>query len=335
MATIIASQSVISGAFSVARQAVQLGYLPRLRIVQTSREEIGQVYVPWINWTLLAAVLTLVFAFGSSAKLASAYGVAVTGTITITTVLFFAVARLRWQRPAWMVILAAAAFLAVDLAFLTANLTKLPHGGWLPLLVGAGVFVVLMTWQDGRRLIASRREEVEGPLSDFVDELHRRSPPLLRVDGTAVYLHRSDRTTPLAMRETVEHLKTLHEHVVIIWVQTEPRPHVPPEDRLIISDLGFRDDGISHVRARFGFQDHTHVPEVLRDAGTRGLECPVEVDDASYFLSTMDIELTDAPGMARWRKRIFLATRHLASDPVDYFDLPRNRTLLMGSIIEL
>jgi KUP system potassium uptake protein len=334
-ATVIASQSVISGAFSVARQAVQLGYLPRLRIVQTSSEEIGQVYVPWINWALLAAVLTLVFAFGSSAKLASAYGVAVTGTITITTLLYFAVARLRWRRRAWMVIGAASAFLTVDLAFFTANLTKLPHGGWLPLLIGAATFVVLMTWQDGRRLITERREQAEGSLSDFIAALRRRRPPLHRADGTAVYLNRGTRTTPLAMRETVEHLKTLHEHVVIVSVETEPRPHVPPDDRLTISDLGFRDDGISHIEARFGFQDDPNIPDVLRAAIDVGLECPLEVDEASYFLSKIEIEPTAAPGMARWRKRIFLATTHLASDPVDYFGLPRNRTVLMGSLIEL
>jgi KUP system potassium uptake protein len=334
LATVIASQSVITGTFSVTRQAVQLGYLPRLRIVHTS-PEIGQVYVPWINWALLAAVLTLVFAFGSSAKLASAYGVAVTGTITITTVLYFAVARLRWQRPAWIVGLAAATFLTIDLAFFSANLTKIPHGGWLPLLVGAATFVVLTTWQDGRRLITARREEAEGSLKDFIGELHGRRPPLRRVDGTAVYLNRGDRTTPLAMRATVEHLRTLHEHVVIVAIDTEPRPHVPPEDRLLISDLGFRDDGISHVLARFGFQDMPHVPDVLRAANDRGLECPLEVDEASYFLSKIELDIGDTPGMARWRKRIFLATAHLASDPVDYFALPRHRTLLMGSIIEL
>jgi KUP system potassium uptake protein len=334
-ATVIASQSVISGAFSVARQAVQLGYLPRLRIVHTSREEIGQVYVPWINWMLLAAVLTLVFAFGSSAKLASAYGVAVTGTITITTLLFFAVARLRWHRPAWIVAAAATAFGVVDLAFLTANLTKVPHGGWLPLLVAIGTFTVLTTWQDGRRLITARRERAEGPLRDFIDELHERRPPLTRVQGTGVYLNRGDRTTPLAMRATVEHLQTLHEHVVIATIETVQRPYVPPEERLVVSDLGFRDDGIAHVCARFGFLDVPHVPGVLRAANEAGLECPLEVDEASYFLSKIELELSDEPGMARWRKRIFLATAHLASDPVDYFALPRHRTLLMGSLIEV
>jgi KUP system potassium uptake protein len=334
-ATVIASQSVISGAFSVTRQAVQLGYLPRLRIVHTSQEEIGQVYVPWINWALLAAVLTLVFAFGSSAKLASAYGVAVTGTITITTLLFFAVARLRWRRPAWLVGTAAIAFGIVDLAFLGANLTKLWHGGWLPLLVGTGTFVVLQTWQDGRRLITARRAEAEGLLGDFIGRLHERRPPLPRVPGTAVYLNRGDATTPLAMRATVEHLHTLHEHVVIVAVETEQRPHVPEAERLVISDLGFRDDGISHISARFGFLDNPQVPLVLRAANDAGLECPLEVDEASYFLSKIELELTDQPGMAQWRKRIFLATAHLASDPVDYFALPRHRTLLMGSLIEL
>ena len=334
-ATVIASQSVISGAFSVARQAVQLGYLPRLRILHTSHEEIGQVYVPWINWMLLAAVLSLVFAFQSSAKLASAYGIAVTGTIAITTLLFFAVAHLRWRWPLWAVAGGVVAFGTIDLAFIGANLSKVLHGGWLPLLVGALTYTVLTTWQEGRRLITERREEAEGSLGDFVGGLHDRSIRALRVPGTAVFLNRGDRTTPLAMRANVEHNHALHEHVVIVSIETLPRPHVPDDERLIMSDLGFRDDGIAFICARFGFQDAPHVPPVLRAAVDAGLECPLEVDTASYFLSKVELMMTDRPGMPRWRKRIFLATAHLASDPVDYFALPRNQTLLVGSIIDV
>jgi KUP system potassium uptake protein len=335
LATVIASQAVISGAFSVTRQAVQLGYLPRLRIVHTSNEEIGQVYVPWINWALLAAVLTLVFAFGSSARLASAYGIAVTGTIAITTLLFFAVARLRWHWPLGVVVAGAAAFGVVDLAFTAANLSKVLHGGWLPLVIGAMACVVLTTWQQGRRLVAERRSEAEGSLQDFVSQLHDRRLEPVRVPGTGVFLNRGDVTTPLAMRANVEHNHALHEHVVIVSIETLPRPYVPDAERLVISDLGFRDDGISHVCARFGYQDAMHVPTVLRAALAAGLECPLEVDEASYFLSKVELVLTDRPGLPRWRKRIFLATSHLASDPVDYFGLPRNQTLSVGSLIEL
>jgi KUP system potassium uptake protein len=334
-ATVIASQSVITGAFSVTRQAVQLGYLPRLRIVHTSSEEIGQVYVPWINWALLIAVLGLVFAFQSSARLAAAYGVAVTGTITITTLLFWAVARLRFGWPLWVTVGGAIASAIVDLAFLSANIPKLFHGGWLPLLVGALAYIVLTTWQEGRRIVTERREEAEGPLGAFAEELHDHPDMALRVPGTAVFLNRGATTTPLAMRANVEHNHTLHESAVIVTIETLPRPYVPPEERLDISDLGFGDDGIAHITARFGYLDSPEVPEVLRAAIVQGIECPVSVADASFFLSKIELVLTDRPGMPRWRKRIFLATTHLASDPVDYFALPRQQTLLVGSIIEV
>jgi KUP system potassium uptake protein len=330
-ATVIASQAVISGAFSVTRQAVTLGYLPRLRIVHTSPRE-GQIYVPFVNWTLLVLVLVLVFAFERSSKLASAYGIAVTGTITITTLLYFVVQYVRTPRR--RVALAASALLFVDVAFLLANADKLTTGGWLPLAVAAVVCTVLFTWQRGRRIVTERREELEGPLQSFVVRLHDDEPTVLRVPGTAVFLNRGDRTTPIAMRANVEHNHTLHQHVVVLSIETRPVPHVPRDERLKISDLGFRDDGISHVTAHFGFQDTPDVPDVLRDAEQRGLECPLEVDEASYFLSKIELLPTDAPGMSRWRKRLFVATAHLAADPVEYFVLPHDRALLLGSHLE-
>jgi KUP system potassium uptake protein len=331
-ATVIASQAVISGAFSVTRQAVTLGYLPRLRIVHTSPRE-GQIYVPFVNWTLLVLVLVLVFAFERSSKLASAYGIAVTGTITITTLLYFVVQYVRTPRR--RVALPASAFLFVDVAFLLANADKLTTGGWLPLAVAAVVCTVLFTWQRGRRIVTERREELEGPLRSFVVRLHDDDEPtVLRVPGTAVFLNRGDRTTPIAMRANVEHNHTLHQHVVVLSIETRPVPHVPRDERLKISDLGFRDDGISHVTAHFGFQDTPDVPDVLRDAEQRGLECPLEVDEASYFLSKIELLPTDAPGMSRWRKRLFVATAHLAADPVEYFVLPHDRALLLGSHLE-
>jgi KUP system potassium uptake protein len=335
VATVIASQAVISGTFSVTRQAIQLGYLPRLRVLHTSAEEIGQVYVPWVNWMLLAAVLTLVFAFQSSAKLAAAYGVAVTGTIAITTLLFFVVARLRFGWPLWVTVGGATLFAFVDLSFLSANIPKIFHGGWLPLLVAVAAYTVLTTWQDGRRIVTERREEAEGSLADFVATLHEPSDETVRVPGMAVFLSRSDRATPLAMRDNVEHNRTLHEHAVIVTIETVPRPHVPPADRLTMTDLGYRDDGISHITARYGFQDHQDLPEILREAIRKGLECPVEIEEASYFLSKIDLVVTDHPGMAVWRKRLFVATAHLAADPVDSFSLPRRRAVLMGSLIEV
>jgi len=332
---VIASQAVITGAFSVAHQAVQLGYLPRLRVSHTSEQTIGQVYVPWINWALMVSVLILVFAFRSSTALAFAFGMAVTGTITITTLLFFYIARHQCGKPIWLVLAGAAGFLVVDVLFLAANLTKLTHGAWLPLLIGVVVFTVLTTWQRGRALVTARRERDEGSLRAFVDQLHRRRPPLQRVPGTAVFLNRGKSTTPLAMRANVEHNHILHEHVVILSIETKPVPHVATADRLAIDDLGYADDGITHVSARFGYMDAPNVPEVLRQAASAGLECPLEADDASYFLSTIELHAGDAPGMSRWRKRVFIATSQITADAAEYFGLPRERTVIMGSRIEV
>jgi KUP system potassium uptake protein len=335
IATVIASQAVITGAYSVAHQAMQLGYLPRLRVVYTSAKTMGQIYVPWINWLLAAAVLALVLAFRTSAGLAFAYGMAVTGTITITTLLFFYIARRQWRKPLWLVLPAAAAFLAFDLLFLSANLTKLTHGAWFPLVVGVAIFAVLTTWQRGRELVSERRERQEGCLRTFVEELHRRPQPLRRSPGTAVFLNRNKETTPLAMRATVEHHQTLHEHVVILSLETLPVPSVAPGERFVVDDLGYSDDGISHLTARFGYMEQPDVPAALRCAAEGPLGFPVEVEEASYFLSTIELRQGEGNGMARWRKRLFLASSHVASDAADYFGLPRERTVVMGSLIEI
>jgi KUP system potassium uptake protein len=334
-ATVIASQAVITGAFSVAHQAVQLGYLPRLRTRHTSATTAGQIYVPWINWVLMVSVVTLVFAFRSSSALAAAYGMAVTGTITITTLLFFYIVRQQWRRPLWMVLLGGGAFLVIELLFLSANLTKLTRGAWLPLLIALVVFTVLTTWQRGRALVTHRREREEGSLVDFVEELHERRPALHRVPGTAVFLNRGKTTVPLAMRANVAHNQVLHEHVVILSVQTLPVPYVPDEDRIVIDSLGHTDDGISHVEARFGYLDEPSIPGALRLADEAGLECPLEVSSARYFLSTIDVAVGNGPGMARWRKRLFVATSSITADAVEYFTLPRDRTLVIGSRIDV
>jgi len=335
VATVIASQAVISGAFSVTRQAVQLGFLPRLSIRHTSREEIGQVYAPAINWGLYVAVVVLVVGFGSSAKLASAYGIAVTGTLTIDTLLFLVVVRALWKKPLWLALLGAGVFLTIDLLFLAANLTKIFHGGWFPLTIGLAVFVVLTTWSKGRDMVTARRLEQEGPLDAFVEELHAMQPPVTRVPGTAVYLNVRRETTPLALRNTVEHHHTIHDAVVIISIETTKVPYVDETERLTVDDLGFADDGISHLTARFGFQDTPDVPRLLRYAQECGMEKDIDCEGASYFLSQVDIVATAKPGLARWRKRLFVALARNAASPVEYFQLPRDRTVIMGSQIEL
>ncbi len=334
-ATVIASQAVITGAFSVAHQAVQLGYLPRLRIAHTSRETIGQIYVPWINWLLMISVLTLVFTFESSAALAAAYGMAVTGTITITTLLFLYIARHQWEKPLWLVAGGGAFLLTVDLLFLAATLTKVTHGAWLPLLIAVFTFTILTTWQRGRQLVTARREQQEGSLRDFIDGLHERRYPVQRVPGTAVYLNRSRESTPLAMRATVDRLHALPAHIVILSIDTQTVPHVPADERLTVDDLGYTDDGITYVTARFGYMDTPNVPQVLRSIQPGQCEFPIDVDEASYFLSTIALRRGDTPGLSRWRKQLFLATSRITTDAAEYFGLPPDRTVIMGSRIEI
>ena len=335
VATVIASQAVISGAFSVTRQAVQLGFLPRLRIRHTSAEEIGQVYVPAVNWLLLAAVVALVLAFESSTRLGSAYGIAVTGTITVDTLLFLVVVRTLWRKPAWLVALGAAVFFTVDLAFLGANLTKTAHGGWFPLTIGLAVFAVLSTWKRGSERVRATRVREEGTLRSFVEELRAMEPPPVRLRGTAVYLNARAENTPLALRAGVEHTGALHESVAIVSIETTKAPYVPESDRLTVDDLGYRDDGIVHITARFGYQDVPDVPRVLALAAGAGLEVPVDVEGAVYFLSQLSVVPGDGPGMRGWRKRLFVAMFRNAASPVDYFRLPHDRTVTLGSTVEL
>jgi KUP system potassium uptake protein len=312
-----------------------LGYLPRLRISHTSAETVGQIYVPWINWLLMVAVLTLVFAFESSASLAFAYGMTVTGTIVINSLLFFYVVRHQWRKPLWLVAAGAAVFLSVELVFLAANLTKVVHGAWLPLLIALVTFTVLTTWQRGRALVTARRETDEGELRQFVDELHDRQPPVPRVPGTAVFLNRGKDTTPLAMRANVTHNKILHEHVIILSLETLPVPYVADDERVSVDDLGYLDDGIVHVHARYGYMQAPNVPSVLPLAAENGVECPLDPDGTSYFLSTIDLQVGDAPGMMRWRKRLFVATSKITADAAEYFGLPRDRTVIMGSRVDV
>jgi KUP system potassium uptake protein len=334
-ATVIAAQAVITGAYSVASQAAQLGYLPRLRIAHTSESTIGQINVPWINWVLMVSVLTLVFAFRSSAALAFAYGMAVTGTIAITTLLFFYVARRKWGAPLWLIGGGATLLLLFDLLFVAANLTKLIHGAWLPLLIGLCVFTLMTTWQRGRQIVTAERERREGPLRDFVEELSGHPELTQRVPGTAVFLNRGNLTAPLALRANVEHNHVRHEHVVILSLQTEPVPRVDPQERIMVDDLGYADDGIVHVIARYGYLETPDVPGALRMLPPEVTEGPLQLDQASYFLSKIELRAGKAHTMAPWRKRLFVATSFITADAAEYFGLPRDRTVIMGSHIEV
>jgi KUP system potassium uptake protein len=333
VATVIASQAVISGAFSVTRQAVQLGFLPRVTIRHTSHEEEGQVFAPGINMILFVAVVGLVVGFGSSSALASAYGIAVTGTLAIDTILFFVVVRMLWRRPTWLVAIGATVFLTIDLAFFAANVPKVVHGGWFPLLIALIVFTVLITWQRGRSIVTKNRIEEEGPLRAFVEEV--REAKVHRAEGTGVFLNANRDTTPLAMREMFDHTRTLPHAVVILSIETLRVPHVPPEDRVACDDLGYGDDGISHVTARVGYEDDKDVPDLLRLAAEEGLERDVDLENPSYYLSQITIVPTEEKTLAQWRKRLFVGISRNSSSPVDYFNLPGDRVVTMGSHIDL
>ncbi len=280
----IASQAVISGAFSVSQQAVRLGYLPRLTVRHTSASESGQIYVPTVNWLLFGGVLILVATFRSSTSLATAYGLAVTGTLLISTTLFLFHAATAWHWARWKLVTVGVVFGGIELLYLAANLTKVVHGGWLPLLVAAAVIVVMTTWQRGRRVITERRTELEGPLQEFLEHLPEH---VVRVPGTAVFPHPTNETAPLALRANVEFNHVLHERVVIVSLVPTSVPHVPVDQRLTIDDLDNPHDGIVHVSARFGFQDVQNLPGVLRQA------CGISPSSASV---TRTRPTTTSPG---------------------------------------
>ncbi|MDQ8043205.1 MAG: potassium transporter Kup [Solirubrobacteraceae bacterium] len=334
-ATVIASQAVISGAFSVTRQAVRLGFLPYLTIRHTSRHEVGQIYVPVINWGLYVAILGLVVGFGSSTHLASAYGIAVTGTLAIDTILFFVVVRMLWQKPVWLVAVGVVGFLTVDLAFFLANLTKVVTGGWFPLVIAGVIFVVLMTWRRGQLSVAARRAEEEGSLTDFVLALDASDDPPIRVPGTAVFLNADPERTPLAMRFNVEHNHVLHEQVVVFNVETVGVPHVTPDARCEVDTVVIPDDGIVLVKAKYGFQDRPHVPETLAMIEDR-LGMTLDLENASYFLSRVTLAESKTPGgMALWRKRLFISLERNGAGRVEYFGLPHDKVVSFGSEIEV
>jgi KUP system potassium uptake protein len=334
-ATVIASQAVITGAFSVASQAAQLGYLPRLRIEHTSASTIGQIYVPWINGLLMVMVLILVFAFRSSAALAYAFGMAVTGTITITTTLFFYYAHTRWGWRLPLVLIGGGFLLLVDLMFFAANLTKLVHGAWLPLLIGVVAFTVMTTWQKGREIVTRAREKAEGPLREFINGLRDCKPPLVRMSGTAVFLNRGKETAPLAMRANVEHNRVLHRHVIVMSIDTVPVPRLSDDERITIDELGYKRDGVIHVSACYGYMERPNIPAALRLLDPAHTEGNIDVDAASYFLSKLELMAGKEPTMTPWRKRLFIATSYITADAAAYFSLPLDRTVIIGSRIEV
>jgi KUP system potassium uptake protein len=334
VATVIASQAVISGAYSLTEQAIQLGYLPRMTIRHTSEKIRGQIYVPAINWLLYVAVALLVVGFGSSASLAGAYGVAVTGTMGITTVLAYVVARRVWDWPAWRAALVVVPLLVIDLAFFGSNLLKIRHGGWFPLLLGSALFVVMLTWNRGRAVMTRKRTAQEGPLREFISSLDRQTPPVMRAPGTAIYLNARADTTPLALRYNVRHNHVRHQHVVIFRAVMLDIPHVRDADRVRVDDLGDPSDDVTLVTGRFGYRDRPDAPTALALARERSRELG-KFDDATYLLSRVLLLPVACGDMAMWRKHLFVALARNAASPAVYFGLPRDQTISIDGIIEI
>jgi KUP system potassium uptake protein len=346
-ATVIASQAVISGAFSVTQQAVQIGFLPRLTIRHTDAGHVGRIYTPAINALLFVAVLVITIGFGSSTSLASAYGVAVTGTFILSTILFLAVARLLWNRPKKWVAIGGSVFLTIEVAFFSANLTKVVHGGWLPLAVATVLFLVMTTWHRGREIVTGNRRRMEGSLHDFVEGLCAEEFRIQRIPGIGVFMNPNLKTTPFALKANVERNQVLQDSVVVVTVETQRVPHVPESrrasTRMKIMYSGATGDplalgsNIAFLSLRFGFLDEPDVPAALRYAAERGLieGDLADVADATYFLSTITIEPTEDPGMARWRQKIFVALARNSANPAAYFRLPDDRTISIGARVQL
>ncbi|MCM2270616.1 MAG: potassium transporter Kup [Thermoanaerobaculia bacterium] len=328
MAAIIASQAIITGSFSLTRQAVQLGYLPRMQIVHTSATEIGQIYVPFVNWALLFATVGVVVAFGSSSHVAAAYGVALTATMFITTLLAFLVARRIWHWPLWLAAGLTALFLVPDVAFFAAALTKVPDGGWFPLALGGGVLVVMTTWGRGRELLAQALSTRNLPLEATIADLDRRK--ILRVEGTAVYLTSEASGTPIALLHNLKLNRLVHEQNVFLTVLVEEIPHVDAERRLEIQRL---EPGFARVIARFGFLEDSDVPAVLALARDRGLE--IDPKTVTYVLNRNVVQASARSPLPRWRQSLFAALVRNATTADEFFQLPPNRVLSVGMQVEV
>jgi KUP system potassium uptake protein len=334
-ATIIASQAALTGSFSVAKQATQLGFLPRLKIVHTSNTE-GQIYVPIINWLLCIGVAALVLVFKNSNRLGDIYGVAVTGTFVLNTILFIAVARSLWHTAKWKLAILGTLFLTVELAFFSANLAKITHGAWLPLVVGLVTAGIMMTWRKGRDIVTRNRTEEEGPLDGFLLDLCETKPAIVRLPGTAIFLNPSKDTTPLAMRAQVEANHALHDKVVIVSIDPISIPHIDPPDRFAVETMGRGLFKVAHVIVRVGYRDETKVPEALALARKQGLlPRNLDLEHASYFVSRMTIVPTDGREMPKWRKALFMTMSRNAAPAIEHFGLPGDRTVLMGSQVAL
>ncbi len=328
LAAVIASQAVISGAFSLTRQAIQMGYCPRLKILHTSEREIGQIYVPFINWTLFVAVTLLVLGFRSSDNLAGAYGIAVVMAMMIDSVLIYVVMRRVWRWGIPPAVAIATPLLAIDFAFLASNSLKIPEGGWFPLLIGGLVFTLLTTWKRGRSILMDRLDEDSMPLDTFIESIGASPPP--RVPGTAVFLTSTSNRVPHALLHNLKHNKVLHERTVFLTVHTRDIPRVPAAERITITDLGLQ---FWKLQAHYGFVEEPDVPVLLEACAERGLV--FDMMDTSFFVSRETLIATVSPGMALWREQVFVALSKMSVKATDFFHVPTNRVVELGTQVEL
>jgi KUP system potassium uptake protein len=318
---------VISGAFSVTQQAIQLGFIPRLRITHTSETAAGQIYIPVINWTLMVMVILLVVTFQSSSNLAAAYGIAVTGAMFIDTLLLAVVFFSLWKWPAWKAVPLIALFLFVDLLYFGSNLMKVPEGGWFPLLVGAVAFTMLTTWARGRKLMLDRMSEASLPMEVFIKSA---AASATRVPGTAVFMTTSMRGVPHALLHNLKHNKVLHERVMLLTVRIDDVPYVPAEKRLHTEDYGA---GFFRVLLRYGFMEEVNVPAELARLENCGPAC--KMMETSFFLARQTLIASSQPGMALWRERLFSWMLRNAESAMEFFKLPTNRVVELGSQVEI
>jgi KUP system potassium uptake protein len=327
-AAVIASQALITGTYSLTLSAVQLGYLPRLSIRHTSEHARGQIYIPMVNWLLMLACLALVLAFRTSSNLAAAYGVAVTMTMLITTILFYFAARHLWGWSVLKILPLCLIFGAIELAFLSANLVKFFDGGWFPLAVGAVIFTLMTTWATGRRLVRASMEKSSLTQETLCESLQRRPP--ITVPGTAIFMTSTSGRAPIALLHSLKHYQAIHKRVIFMTLITEDGPWVAPSQRVIVQSLG---EGFWRVTGRFGFMEKPDVPRLLRQCGNHGLE--VEAGKATFFLGREIIVPSAKPGMARWREQLFSLSSSLAQQPATYFQIPIGRVIELGQQVEI
>ena len=327
-ATVIASQALISGVFSLSRQAIQLGYIPRMNIVHTSKDEIGQIYIPLVNWTLMLSTIWLVMTFRSSSNLASAYGLAVTGTMLITSILAYFVARRNWGwgRPAALAVLLL--FFTIDFSFLAANLPKIPDGGWFPLVVGGVMYFIMSTWQKGRSIVALRMKRNATPLSGFVKEIAQLNP--IRVPGIAVFMTSDPESTPAALLHNLKHNKILHQRLVVLSIATTDDPYVRPRDRVQYQELC---TGVYKIVANYGFMQTPNIFEILSSAKKQGFQFVFE--DITFFLGRETILPSSQPGMVIWREKVFAFMLRNAQRATAFFQIPPDQVIEVGMQVEI